>query len=81
MSIGNLLFHLTPEQKLSFRKLESLLKKLSNAEYAVVFNNACLEENLLPRFTHTHTNTHTHTHTHTQYARRFDIFIGVLYLL
>ena len=50
-SFGNLISTLPQEDKACCRKLENLRKKLINNEYAVVFNEICLRENLLPRYT------------------------------
>ena len=49
--IGQLLFRLPPSDKSTFRRLESLEKKLINALNAVTYNEICLKENLLPKYT------------------------------
>ena len=36
--------------RLRIRKLESLLKKRINSKWAVIFNRACLKENIVPRY-------------------------------
>ena len=49
-TIGELLFSLTPDQRTVVRRYESETKKLNNARYAVVFNELCIKENLLPKY-------------------------------
>ena len=51
MQYGRLLFQLETEPRRNIRELESLLRKLNNAVFAVVFNETCLKENLLPIYT------------------------------
>ena len=52
-TIGELLFSLTPDQRTVIRRYESETKKLNNTKYAVVFNDLCIKENLLPNLEHT----------------------------
>ena len=49
--IGTILHEFSPEGKPLIRDIESLSKKHINTRYAVIFNNACIKENLLPSFT------------------------------
>ena len=49
--IRDVLPSLCQEQKRVFRQLETVKKKIVNAHYAVVFNQTCITENLLPYFT------------------------------
>lgn len=49
--IGNLIHLLQAEEKKTVRSIEKLNKKLINNEYAVIFNNFCIKENLLPHYT------------------------------
>ena len=50
MNFLNLL-HIQPDNiKRNIRNIETTEKKLANAKIAVIFNNTCLNENLLPRF-------------------------------
>ena len=49
MNFGNLL-NIQPDIKSVIRNIETPEKKLAYAKIAVIFNNACLNENLLPRF-------------------------------
>ena len=51
-----------PETKILIRKLERLLTKLYRQNVSLLFNQTCLNERLLPNYTHTHTHTHTHTY-------------------
>ena len=51
-SIGDLIFNLHPEQKKTVRSLERTQKRFTNCEYAVIFNTKCLQEGLLPNYTH-----------------------------
>ena len=52
MTFAILLHQLTSELRTLVRKIENLMKKISNCETAVSFNNTCLRENLLPKYTH-----------------------------
>ena len=49
-TIGELLFSLTPDQRTVVRRYESETKKLNNVRNAVVFNELCIKENLLPKY-------------------------------
>ena len=49
-SLGQLLYSLTPDQRNTVRRLENETKKLNNAKHAVVFNDVCIKENLLPKY-------------------------------
>ena len=49
-SFGQLLFSLTSDQRSTIRRLENESKKLNNAKHAVVFNELCIRENLLPKY-------------------------------
>ena len=51
MNFGNLLYNLQEEERSSVRKIEKVSKKLISAQYAVIFNNICIKENLLPKYT------------------------------
>ena len=51
-SFGQLIHSVTVEQRKSIRSLENVSKKLSNAKNAVVFNEICIKENLLPKYSH-----------------------------
>ena len=48
MSLGELLWDLSPDHRSRVRRLEQISKKVVNAEAAVDFNHVCLQENLLP---------------------------------
>ena len=52
INFGNLLLSLPAEEKTLIRKLEKQLYKLNAAETAVTFNNTCVNEGLLPKYTH-----------------------------
>ena len=51
MSYTNLLFNLPMNLVRLFRQLENTKKKICKAEWSTVFNNVCLQENLLPSYT------------------------------
>ena len=51
MSLGHLLWELTPTHRSIVRNLEQLSRKVVNAEAAVDFNYTCLQEDLLPSYT------------------------------
>ena len=52
MDFGSLIFNLQPEERSSIRTVEKISKKLITAEFAVIFNNVCIQENLLPKYTY-----------------------------
>ena len=63
MNFGEFLdLHLENIKKL-IRKIENLENKLANARVAIVFNKACLIENLLPTFTNIYIKHITHNTT------------------
>ena len=51
MSLGDVLFNLTDLEKKTVRRKEKLLKKNIKAKYAIVFNQTCLREHILPAYT------------------------------
>ena len=51
INIRDLLRRLSEEERKVFRELESTKKKIINAQFAVIFNQTCINENLLPHFT------------------------------
>ena len=51
LNFGQLLFHLQPEEKKIVRKIEKVSYKINAADTAIVFNNTCLKEGLLPKYT------------------------------
>ena len=51
MNFGNLLFHQPYNIRKHVGNIETNEKKLIQAKMAVVFNNTCINENLLPTFT------------------------------
>ena len=59
-----------PETKKLIWKLERILIKLYRQNVSLLFNQTCLNERLLPNYTHTliyiyiYISTHTHTHTY-----------------
>ena len=52
ISIGDLIFNLEQEQKKSVRAVERAQKRFINCEYAVIFNTKCIQDGLLPNYTH-----------------------------
>ena len=55
MDLGRLVFNLPLEYKTSIRKLEKTIKKIVDTESALVFNQTCLKENILPKYTNINT--------------------------
>ena len=51
LQIGSLIHKLREVEKQTVRSIERLNKKLINNRYAVIFNEFCIKENLLPRYT------------------------------
>ena len=56
MSLGNILFEHTEENKKEIRSIETLNRKLINGKAALTFNEQCKINNLLPSYTHIHLN-------------------------
>ena len=56
--IGKFIHQFQPETKTLIRKLERMLIKLYRQNVSLLFNQTCLNERLLPNYTHTHTHTH-----------------------
>ena len=59
-SVGYLLSTVEQESKKLFRTLEKLYRKYINAKFGVLFNQTCLNENLLPNYTYININSHIH---------------------
>ena len=51
MSLGDLIHNLPELHKKTIRRKEKLSKKNVKAKYAIVFNQTCLQENILPAYT------------------------------
>jgi hypothetical protein len=51
MNFGEIIYSLPPFTRRIARKIESIWKKLINAEAVVVFNKICLEEDILTKYT------------------------------
>ena len=54
LNIGQLLNLLDTVNKNYVRKLEKLNKSFVNNKYGISFNKICINEGLLPNYTHTH---------------------------
>ena len=50
-TFGEVLFQLESETRNLVRRIEQNQKKITNAQYAVVFDKTCIQEGLLPNFT------------------------------
>ena len=59
-NFGKFIHQFQPETKTLIRKLKRKLIKLYRQNVSLLFNETCLNERLLPNYTHTHTHTHTH---------------------
>ena len=51
MSLGNLIFYLRNDQKVLIRKIEKLQRKREKTKNGVIFNQTCLQEDILPKYT------------------------------
>ena len=49
--IGNLLYDLPNDTKRLIRKYESTEKKLIKANFALIYNTTCINEDILPKYT------------------------------
>ena len=54
-NFGKFIYQLQSETKTFIRKLERILNKLYRQNFSLLFNKTCLNERLLPNYTHTHT--------------------------
>ena len=54
-NFGKFIHQFQPETRTLIRKLERILIKLYRQNVALLFNQTCLNEKLLPNDTHTHT--------------------------
>ena len=63
-NFSKFIYQFQPKTKTLIRKLERILIKLYRQNVSLSFNQTCINERLLPNYTHTHTRTHTHTHTY-----------------
>ena len=50
---GKFIHQFQPETKTLIRKLERILRKLYRQNMSLLFNQTCLNERLLPKYTHT----------------------------
>ena len=50
-NLGDLIFALPVETKQEIRKLEKVFLKLNKTELSCAFNECCLRENILPKYT------------------------------
>ena len=57
-NFGKFLHQFQPETKTLIRKLERILVKLFRQNVSLLFNETCLNKQLLLNDTHTHTHTH-----------------------
>ena len=55
VSIGDLVFNLEADQKRIVRSIERAQKQHISCKYAVIFNTKCVQEGLLPKYTHIYT--------------------------
>ena len=51
MNFGNFLHQFDPDTRKSIRLIESTDRKTINAELSLLFNETCLNEKILPRYT------------------------------
>ena len=76
---GQYLNQFPPNKIKVIREFERIQKKICRHKMSIMFNEICINEEMLPKYTyshiythilehihtHTHTRKHTHTHTHT----------------
>ena len=51
LNFANFLYQYGSETRQLIRKIENTEKKIINAELALIFNETCYNENILPRYT------------------------------
>ena len=52
MNLGSLINETPPETRLIIRKIEKQQKKLSKCDSSISFNRHCLQEDILPKYSH-----------------------------
>ena len=68
-NLGELIHHLDEPSKQSCRKFERCLLKLTKTRLNVVFNETCIQENILPKYTNI--NLHDEAVEHEEITREF----------
>ena len=61
-NFANFLFLFNQETRKIIRNIENIDKKLINCQLAVVFNETCLNEDILPIYTNIHIYIYLHKH-------------------
>ena len=59
-NFGKFIYQFQPKTKTLIRKLDRILIKLDWQNVYILFNQTCLNERLLPNYTHIHIHIHTH---------------------
>ena len=77
-NFGKLIHEFQLESKTLIMKLERIFIKTYRQNASLSFNQTCLNERVLPNYTHMHTHTHTHAHTHTHTHIYIYIYIYAL---
>ena len=62
LNLGQILFMLPTEVKIKIRQLEKAHNIFINNKYGIIFNETCIKEGLLPKYTNTHTLCNFHRH-------------------
>ena len=57
---GQYLNQFPPNTIKVIREFERIQKKICRHKMSIMFNEICINEEMLPKYTHTHTHTHTH---------------------
>ena len=73
---GRFLNQFPPNIIKSIQQFERINKKICRQKMSIMFNEICINEEMLPKYTHTHTHTRTHTHTHTYIYIYIYIYIS-----
>ena len=77
MQIGNLLFPLQPEIRRIIRSYEKAIYKLNGIKTAILFNQVCLREGLLPNNNNNSNNDKLYSNIYIGYYNIFKITIQV----
>ena len=72
---GKYINQFPPNTIKSIRQYERINKKICRQKMPIIFSEICINEEMLPKYTHAHTHTDTHTHTHTHIY--IYIYIGL----
>ena len=75
---GQYLNQFPPNTIKVIREFEWIQKRICRHKMSIMFNEICINEEMLPKYTYIYTHTHTHTHTHTLIKKNFLLYIPIV---